>query len=121
LQSMDNYYLPNGNFRAWLYRIAHNTVVDYYRTFKTTVDIEKAENFASNYVNAEDLLIQEENMNEILAAISKLTDEQKSVVTLRFVEGLTNSEIAKVLDKNEEAIRALCSRGLKSLRSNLTN
>lgn len=107
----------NINFRAWLYRVAHNAVIDHYRKQKNVIALD--ENIRTS-VTVEEQYVQKDERDRLLSEIAKLTDEQKQVITLRFIDGLDNSEIGRILDKNEEAIRALSYRALKQLKKSLT-
>lgn len=105
------------NFRAWIYRIAHNEIVDFYRKSKQVVLLD--ETIIDTKKSLEQEVIDKETKEGIMKAIDKLTEEQKTVIILKFIEGLPNSEIAKVMDKKEEAVRALQYRALKQLQKHL--
>ncbi len=110
-------YQQNGNFSSWLYRIAHNLVIDHFR--------KKSEaNLKEDLPAPDDLeqdLILKDNVNGLRDAMNQLTDMQKQVVTLKFIEELNNREIAGILGKKEDAIRAIQFRALKKLRHLLQN
>ena len=107
-------------YLAWLYTIAHNAVIDHYRTRKVTAALEDVQlsqpDYAEKVENEIDLSVE---MMSIKAAIRLLTDEQQQVLTLKFIEGLSNNEIARHLGKREGAIRALQMRGLQALAKQL--
>ena len=105
----------SGNFEAWLYTIAKNTLTDYYRRKvvrkENSVDEEILEAMPDEKaVNAP--LDQE----ELKATIGKLTEEQQQVITLRFIEGYDTAKIAEIMKKNVGAIKALQFRALVSLK-----
>ena len=105
---------------AWLYTIAHNTVIDHYRTRKVTTALEDVQlsqpDDAEAVENQIDLTVE---MKTIKAAMQSLTDDQQHVLHLRFIEGMSNTEIAQQLGKREGAIRALQMRGLQGLAKQL--
>lgn len=101
-------------FRAWLYTIAHNVVVDSYRANKPRVGLD--ETIVDSRERPEDSLTQDEEIRQLREAMKELTDGQKQVITLKYIEGLSHGEIAKIMNKNEPAVRALGSRALKRLR-----
>ncbi len=107
-------------YLAWLYTIAHNAVIDHYRTRKVTAALEDVQlsqpDYAEKVENDIDLSVE---MRSIKAAIRRLTDDQQQVLTLKFIEGMSNNEIARHLGKREGAIRALQMRGLQALAKQL--
>ncbi len=104
----------NLNFRSWLYTIAHNTCVDHFRQSRNQVKLE--ENTVHTDLDFEKKLINEENISDLQHALMRLTDEQKQVITMKYIEEMSNEEISKILNKSEDAIRAIQHRGLKKLR-----
>lgn len=114
-EHIGKYKTIEGNFRAWLYSIAHNTVIDYYR--KEKYRIESLEEYIPDERGSvEDAILKKIETEEVIAALNLLTQEQKDVIILRFIEDLSPKEIAKILKKNEEAIRALQYRAIKELQ-----
>ena len=111
----------NGNeiqFRAWLYTIARNRMIDYFRKNNTVPfdpTIESFENLAGqNY--AEDPTVADENLREINKFIrANLKTLEYEVVLLRVVSDLSVSEVAKIFKKPESAIRVIQHRALKKL------
>lgn len=121
-----NHYEPRGfPFSSWLYKIAHNTVIDYYRTRKNYSDID-IETIAETSLDAPisrmaDQIDQQLDLIEIKRAIKMLPAEYQTVVIMKFVEDLPNKEIAKILGKTEGALRVVQHRALKQLKKQLSN
>jgi len=112
LAQYNDYGVP---FVAWLYRIAQARVIDHWRRRqrRTTVplgDAELVEPPADDDSNLD--ILQQRRLAE---AIRLLTEEQQQVITLKFIQGLGNAEIAQVMDKTEGAVKALQRRGLEAL------
>lgn len=105
-------------FSSWLYRIAHNLVIDYYRTNRQNfLDIDSVdESFFADHPQWEVGLDDETRMKQIKNAIAKLEPDQQSVLILKFVNDLSNKEIAESLEKKEGAIRVIQHRALKNLK-----
>ncbi len=108
-------------FRAWLYRIARNLVIDHYRSQsdRNTVPLEVAE-AASNKgdpAKAMDQALEMEQLHGVLASLKPL---QRDVVVLRFLVGLSIRETAGVLRKSEASVKAMQHRGLIELREALS-
>ena len=117
LDALPRYRLQGVPFRAWLYRIAHNLLVDYVRKMnhQTTVPIDVVEEQGA--VDDLDQTVDLKRLNERLQmALMSLEPTQCEVVTLRFLAGLSLHETALTLGKTEAAIKALQHRGLTSLR-----
>ncbi|MCB0046135.1 MAG: sigma-70 family RNA polymerase sigma factor [Caldilineaceae bacterium] len=108
----------HSSFSGWLYRIAHNLVIDYYRKRdrRQHVPLENAPNLKATKndpVQAAELTLDSERLQ---AAIRRLTEDQAAVVSLRFLEGYSISEVAEMLDKTEGAVKALQYRAVATLR-----
>ena len=117
LDALPRYRLQGLPFRAWLYRIAHNLLVDHIRKMnhQITVPIDVVEEHAAG--DDLDQTVELKRLNERLqVALMSLEPTQGEVVTLRFMAGLSLRETALTLGKTEAAIKALQHRGLSSLR-----
>lgn len=110
-----------GNFTAWLFRIAKNLLIDYYRKEG------KVKQTPLDEINTETLSDLNKNNKQILAEddikklLGFLTDEQKEVITLKFMEGYSNEEIAQIMKKSTGAIKALQFRALSALKNLIKN
>ncbi len=107
-------------FGAWLFRIARNTVIDYYRSRRHTSPLDIDPAAQDGLSDALDELEKREETEGVRRALQGLTDEQREVLTLKFIDGLTTNEAAQVMGKRPGAIRALQMRGLQSLAAILT-
>jgi RNA polymerase sigma-70 factor (ECF subfamily) len=107
-------------FSSWLYRIAHNYLVDYFRKSqkRRSLEIEKVDFVASN---EHELVERKTEEQELREAISCLRDNQRQVIILKFIEGLDNREISRIMGKSEGAIRILQMRALTTLREKLSS
>lgn len=106
----------NASFEGWLYQIARNLVIDYYRRKKPDIDLKDIENtleYESNIVNEIDLNAQQKVFLQLL---KKLTPEHQQIIRLKFIEDLDNFAIAQILEKSEGAVRVLQHRALTSLK-----
>lgn len=104
-------------FSAWLYRVAHNHVIDYFRTRRQHVALEDVTPAADDNPEqeAEEKIMQQ----ELAEAISYLPPQQRQVIILKFIEGLDNEEISQIMRKRLGAIRMLQMRALTTLRQRL--
>ena len=105
---------------VWLWRVAHNKLVDSYRrpVQPPTVPLEEAVEHAcrDEALTTEQLVLRREELVSLSLAVGKLTLEQQRVLQLRFGEGLRFAEIAVLLNKREATVRKICSRSLAQLR-----
>jgi RNA polymerase sigma-70 factor (ECF subfamily) len=109
-----------GSFAAWLFRIAHNLIVDYYRQHKR-VELSFEPNdslpeLTSQAPLPEKVLTQRETFRKMHALIATLSPRRQEVITLKFFGGLRNYEIASILGLDERTVASHLSRGLRDLR-----
>jgi RNA polymerase sigma-70 factor, ECF subfamily len=118
--NLDRFRLGRTPYLAWLYTIAHNAVIDHYRTRKVTTALEDVRLSQPDYAEVVDNEIDiEVEMKSIKSAMQTLTGDQQQVLMLKFIEGMSNDEIARHLGKREGAVRALQMRGLRALAKQL--
>ena len=107
----------SGNFDAWIYRIARNVMIDKGRHVNSRPEVELSQEYAEN---VEDVRKQQESVNDAMDihhALEQLNDEQREFLTLKFIQGLDNKDIADITGKEIGALRAMQFRALKSLKN----
>ncbi len=115
-ENMNTFRVGRSLFAAWIYRIAHNAVIDHYRTTKTVVSLEDAAPLQLSYADEIDRKLDLQILaQELIQGLKVLTGTQQEVLILRFILGYTTPEIAQSLNKQQGAVRALQMRGLKRL------
>jgi RNA polymerase sigma-70 factor (ECF subfamily) len=119
--AIGDYEWRNHPFGAWLFRIAHNLVVDYHRARRDTLTLDDAspqlERKASrDEIRPERVLAELISTDRVRQAIGRLTEEQQQVLILRFFEGLSTGEVAEIMGKRRGAVRGLQFRALSALR-----
>jgi RNA polymerase sigma-70 factor, ECF subfamily len=118
--NLDRFSFSRTPYLAWLYTIAHNAVIDHYRTRKVTTALDDVQLSQQDHAEAvENDIDQTSEMKLVKEALQMLTDDQQKVLTLKFIDGMSNHEIASHLGKREGAIRALQMRGLQALAKQL--
>jgi len=118
-KNIEKYQERNCPFSSWLYRIARNTVIDFYRTQKKVYPIEDeiffsgGDDLRENPKKIAETKIEIERVKKVL---NSLPNNQREIIILKFIEGFSNKEIAKILKKSEGAIRILQYRAIKNLK-----
>ncbi|WP_347489120.1 sigma-70 family RNA polymerase sigma factor [Desulfoscipio sp. XC116] len=111
-----NTYNPGkGKFSTWLFTIANNTIINYFKKnnrHTEPIDLEKVE---SKY-RLEDLIIDRELKELLLKAIMGLDDRQRNVIALKFGACLTNRQIARMVNITESNVGTILYRSLKKLK-----
>lgn len=117
LTAVRNGNSPRTNLVAWLYRVAHNLVVDSFR--RVPEELELGEWLPSHDPDWTHVLDQSLQMERVRRALMQLTPAQQQVIVLRFLEELDSAEIAAILNRTEGAVDALQHRALVALRQAL--
>jgi RNA polymerase sigma-70 factor (ECF subfamily) len=115
-ENLERYKAGKTPFLGWLYTIARNTVIDYYRTRKETVPLEYTNIFQEDPTEA--IIEQIDLASEVRflrMALQSLTEDQQQVLTLKFITGLNTAQVAQQMGKRLGAIRALQMRALQAL------
>lgn len=108
------------SFKAFLYRIANNLVIDYYRKKKETISLED--------IQEKELIVQARQEEEVEARIEKaamekhldeLKDEYRQILLYRYVDDLSVSEISEIIGKTKDNVSVTIHRALKSLRKQM--
>lgn len=108
------------NVRAMLYKIARNLIIDNSRKKKAVyiddigVDIPDEKNLSLDQIIADN-----QDVEKVKKAIANLPESYREVLIMKFIEELSNSEIAKILEKKESNVRVLISRGISRLKKDL--
>jgi len=119
-ENLAHYQSRETPFIAWLYRIAHHTVIDHYRASRASIPLEEVGEMADPVqADLEDGMENHIQSAQLRRSIQRLTREQQQVVILKFVVGLSTQEIARQMGKRQGAVRALQMRALKALAQDL--
>jgi RNA polymerase sigma-70 factor (ECF subfamily) len=119
-ESIGSYQSQGVPFTAWLFRIAHNQMVDYVRkqSKKQTVPLDESLQIQDD-CDVEHEVETKIEMEKVALAANKLTKAQREVISLRFAGGLSITEAAKTMRKSEGAIKALQHSAILALRKTL--
>ncbi len=116
LQAIQSEQFWHTSFRGWLYRIAHNLLVDHYRKQPPVPMLALDEQLVAAQGDPDSALAEKLSRQDLLAAISQLTLNQQQVLVLRFGEQLAAREVAEIMGKSVGAVEMLQHRALTALR-----
>ncbi len=115
-EKIHQYKPDKASFKSWIFRIAHNLVVDFYRLQKSVselTDIYKDERVERNPIHLTENVL---NSGILYKAFKKLKKAYSQYLLLRFVNDLSNAEIAEIMKKSEGSLRIIQFRALKALK-----
>jgi RNA polymerase sigma-70 factor (ECF subfamily) len=121
LTRLDSYDARKGAFSTWLFRIAHNTLVNYFkqreRRGRYQIDLgESLDDLAADAPSPEQAAITKEEIARLLACVRTLSSRRQEILAMRFAGRLTNREIARILRMNERTVSVAILRALRKLR-----
>jgi RNA polymerase sigma-70 factor (ECF subfamily) len=121
LQHIGSYVDRGVPFSAWLYRIAHNLVVNWHRDRGRRKMVPLDDMVLSPFSSQapEHLAERNEQQEELLQAIGKLPDDRQQLLILKYVDRLSNAQIGQIMGRSEGAIKSLYHRTLIALRDQL--
>lgn len=124
LKALENFdsFDESSDFGTWIYRIAHNHIIDHYRKRKIEkTDLETVENTLQVSKNAQDSFIKEIEtklaMKNVTKGIEKLSDIHRELIILRYINEYEIEEIASIINKDHNYVRVNIHRALQKLHS----
>jgi RNA polymerase sigma-70 factor (ECF subfamily) len=120
MEKIGSYQFSGVPFSAWLYRIAHNHLIDYLRALPKKQGVPLDECNGVDDPSAERALSDTLTQQQLKGALTGLTQEQRQVIVLRFLEDRSIADTARLMSKNEDAIKQLQVRALRNMRRALT-
>lgn len=120
-QNVKQYKAKQGSFSSWIFRIAHNLVVDYYRKSKEKETLELDIRIADSQRQHNPIRIAEDSLDQhvLKVGLTKLKKVHQEILIYKFINDLSNKEISRILRKSEGSIRILQFRALKALKVEL--
>jgi RNA polymerase sigma-70 factor (ECF subfamily) len=120
LESLDSYQERGLPMEAWLFRIAHNLVVDRFRRATRFERVDEPVEGLPDLPDPAHIAEERLMMADVRTAMDRLTPEQRDVVALRFFAGLASKEVAAALNKSDGAVREMQRAALEKLRGLLS-
>jgi RNA polymerase sigma-70 factor, ECF subfamily len=115
LQALKTGHGPTDHLQAYLYRVAHNWIVDHFRQTSIPTD-ELTEEIRDGQVSTEEEAGNRMQQARLRTALRQLTPDQQQVIALKYLEGWANEEIAITLKKPVGAVKSLQHRALAALQ-----
>ncbi len=115
-ESIPSYRWKGVPFSAWLFRIAHNLVIDHVRKKKRKPAVSFDESLAASDSDPQMEVERQLDIEQLTSATRRLTEAQREVVSLRFAGGLSVAEVAKVMGRSGGAVKALQHSAIVTLR-----
>jgi RNA polymerase sigma factor (sigma-70 family) len=111
-------YDRSKSFEAWIFRIAHNTYIDYLRKKKEVLSDQEAvfDDRTDRTWQPEEQALSKETRDELQQTLEQLTHDQRDVLMLRYFGDLKHSQIGQVIGKSESAIKVISRRALARLK-----
>jgi RNA polymerase sigma-70 factor, ECF subfamily len=121
LDRFDTYEDRGLPFSAWLFRIAHNLVANWYRERhrRPLLSLDRLWTHSESQASPEHQVEQEERQAALWAAINRLPEERRNLLLLKFGSQMSNVEIGDLLRKSESAVKSLYFRTLATLRKDM--
>lgn len=116
-ENIKQYQRKSGaSFAAWLFRIAHNLLIDHYRL--DVIKVELDEQHPDQRIDTSPVFLTEQSLSRgsLKTAMSQLKESHREIVTFNYINGLSNEEIAQIMNKSEGSLRVLKFRALKELK-----
>lgn len=116
-QAIPRYEHRGVPFRAWLYRMAHNQMVDFFRTSRPTADLEGFDLPDDNHTL--EAILLGEVQHTVQRALGRLSEDHRRVLILRFQMDKSAREIGEIMGRKEVTVRGLQMRALQALKREL--
>jgi RNA polymerase sigma-70 factor (ECF subfamily) len=116
LESLKGYRFRGVPLAAWVFRIARNCLIDLNRRRQRRPQVSLYEGIPDSQDSPQAVAERSAAQDEVRLALTKLTEEQRQVIILKFVEGMDNASVARVLGRSQGAVKSLQHRALVSLR-----
>lgn len=115
-QNLRRFNPSKGTFKAWLYRIAHNTLIDQYRKKRDEISLNEVQDFIIEGTKPEEEIITKQKILQLKKALDHLDERSRSVIVYRFIAGLDHHETAQLLGISDGNVRVIQLRALEKVK-----
>jgi RNA polymerase sigma-70 factor (ECF subfamily) len=120
IEGLPGYHQNGVPFQGWLFQIAHNLTIDYFRRMRVRQHADLDEEMAADGESPDTVAGRNLVYEQLRLALHRLPEDQCTVVVLRFVAGMPVAQVAHTLNRSESAVKALQARGLERLHQILS-
>jgi RNA polymerase sigma-70 factor (ECF subfamily) len=120
LENIKRYSSEKAKFSTWIYSIARNTVIDYYRVKakRKTTPLEEATEIEARDLPIEEEFLRREDLRRLHICLKDLPPMEQEIISLKFGAELTNRQIARMVGQTESNVGTRLCRAVKKLRDN---
>ena len=108
-------YSNNGRFKAWIYKIAYRTFLDYRKKIFNYTNLEQATGLSDEATNSDNAF----QYQELYDALNQLNEKERTSILLFYIKGYSIKEISKITDTGEDAVKKQLSRGREHLKTKM--
>ena len=112
VEGLPGYRFTGAPFEAWLYRIAGARVIDFHRRNRRHPESELSDTLADTSTHPEDQIQRQQEIDTLRNALTQLSDDEQTLLILRFVEHHSHIEAADIMGKTPAAVKAMQHRAL---------
>jgi len=109
-------YKRDKSFKSWIFTIAHNHLVDHYRSSRTTVDLDRLENLIVSDGDVKSTLMKRIAAEQVRELLKHVNDEEREILLMRYHIELPMKDIADIVDRSEGNVRVIIHRALAKLQ-----
>lgn len=120
MKALERFETQEGaSFKSWIYRIAHNTIIDYYRAKKEQVDIQEIAEIGF-HENIAEMIDNKDRLKQVEMFLETLKPLEREIVILRVWDDLSYKEIADLTGKTQDNCKQIYKRSLDKIQANVT-
>ncbi len=116
IEQLPNYRSQGVPFAAWVFRVARNAWIDEHRTSHASLPLDTLDQESGEPDGPEEQAVRASELEAVRGAVSRLPEDQREVISLRFFAGLTPREVAAQMGRSEGSVRTIQHRALQTLR-----